>query len=82
VRYQSADKLLVVPQRVPESYVRSSVTTKIEDRLRSINSQVRSRTKLERIIDDFNLYPERRKKDVMQDIVDDMSRRLRSRSSR
>ena len=56
-----------------EDYVRSSVTTTIEDRLRSINQQVRSRTRLERIIEDFNLYSERRKKDIMQDIVDDMS---------
>ena len=72
-QYRSETAILVVPQRVPENYVRSTVTTKIEDRLRSINQQVRSRTKLERIIEDFNLYADRRKKDIMQDIVDDMS---------
>ena len=72
-KYRSETAILVVPQRVPENYVRSSVTTKIEDRLRSINQQVRSRTKLERIIEDFNLYADRRKTDIMQDIVDDMS---------
>ncbi len=72
VRYQAHTTLLVVPPRVSENYVRSSVTTRIEDWLRSINQQVRSRTKLERIIGDLNLYPERRKKDIMQDIVDDM----------
>ena len=71
-RYQAHMTILVVPQRVSEDYVRPSVTTKIEDRLRSINQVVRSRTRLERIIEDFNLYPERRKKDSMQDIVDDM----------
>ena len=76
VRYQSATTILFVPQRVPEAYVRSSVTTSIEDRLRSINQQVRSRTKLERIINDCDLYPERRKKDNMQDIVDDMSKAI------
>jgi uncharacterized protein involved in exopolysaccharide biosynthesis len=73
VRYQSQTTILVVRQRLPEDYVRPSVTTTIEDRLRTINQQVRSRTRLERIIDDVNLYPERRKKDGMQDIVDDMS---------
>ena len=72
--YRSATTILVVPQRVSEDYVHASVTTKIEDRLRTINQQVKSRNKLERIIEDFNLYPERRKKDVMQDIVDDMSK--------
>jgi polysaccharide chain length determinant protein (PEP-CTERM system associated) len=71
--YRSEARILVVPQRVPESYVRSTVTTKLEDRLRSINQLVRTRSKLERIIEDFNLYAERRKTDVMQNIVDDMS---------
>ena len=32
-RYRSDTLILVVPQRVPESYVRSTVTTRIEDRL-------------------------------------------------
>ena len=73
VRYRSDTTILVVPQRVSENYFRSSVTPRIEDRLRSINQQVRSRVRLEQIIEDFNLYPERRKKDIMQDIVDDMS---------
>ena len=32
--YRSETLILVIPQRVPESYVRSTVTTRIEDRLR------------------------------------------------
>ena len=72
-KYRSEASILVVPQRVTENYVRPSVTTKIGDRLRSIDQQVRSRTKLERIVEDFNLYAERRKTDIMQDIIDDMS---------
>ena len=56
--YRSDTLILVVPQRVPESYVRSTVTTRIEDRLQSITQQILSRTRLERIIQDFNLYAE------------------------
>src|SRR6185503_13850315 len=56
----------------PESYVRSTVTTRIEDRLQSITQQILSRTRLERIIQDFNLYPEARKTAIMEDIVDRM----------
>ena len=52
--YRSETTVLVVPQQVPENYVRSTVTMKIEDRLRSINQQVRSRTRLERIIEEFH----------------------------
>jgi polysaccharide chain length determinant protein (PEP-CTERM system associated) len=61
-----------VPQRVPESYVRSTVTARIEDRLLSIQQQILSRSRLERVIDDFNLYPEVRQKLAMEDIVDRM----------
>src|SRR5258705_13670864 len=57
-RYRSETVILVVPQRVPESYVRSIVTTGIEDRLRSISPQILGRTRLERIIQDLNLYVE------------------------
>src|SRR6185436_12614865 len=58
--YRSDTLILVVPQRVPESYVRSTVTARIEDRLQSISQQILSRTKLEQIISDFNLYPQER----------------------
>jgi polysaccharide chain length determinant protein (PEP-CTERM system associated) len=48
------------------------VTTRIEDRLQSISQQILSRTRLERIIQDFNLYADRRKSDIMEDIVERM----------
>lgn len=67
--YDSETLILVIPQRVPESYVRSTVTVRIEDRLRSITPQILSRTRLERIIEDFNLYPEERKARPMEQIV-------------
>ncbi len=75
-RYRSEATLIVVPQRVPENYLRPAVTTRIEDRVRSINQRVRSRTKLERIIEDYNLYADRRKTDTMQNIVEDMSQAI------
>jgi polysaccharide chain length determinant protein (PEP-CTERM system associated) len=67
--YRSETLILVVPQRVPESYIRSTVTNRIEDRLRSIREQVLSRSMLERIILEFDLYPEQRKRIPMEDIV-------------
>ena len=70
--YRSDTLILVVPQRVPESYVKSTVTSRIEDRLQSISQQILSRTRLERIIQDFNLYAEERKTGIMEDIVEQM----------
>ena len=71
--YRSESLILVVPQRVPESYVRSTVTTRIEDRLQAISQQILSRTRLEQIITDFGLYPrERARQELMEDIVERM----------
>lgn len=67
--YRSETTILVVPQRVPESYIRSTVTNRIEDRLRSIREQVLSRSMLEPIILEFNLYPEQRQHIPMEDVV-------------
>jgi len=73
-RYKSDTLILVVPQQVPESYVRSTVTTRIEDRLQSIAQQILSRTRLERIIQDFNLYEKERRAGIMEDVVEGMRR--------
>jgi polysaccharide chain length determinant protein (PEP-CTERM system associated) len=74
--YRSETLILVVPQRVPESYVRSTVTARIEDRLQSISQQILSRTRLEQVITDFNLYPEERaQRQLMEDIIERMRTR-------
>ena len=74
--YRAETLILVVPQRVPESYVRSTVTARIEDRLQSISQQIMSRTRLEQVINDFNLYAqERANKELMEDIVERMRTR-------
>ena len=73
-RYRSETLILVVPQRVPESYVKSTVTTRIEDRLQSISQQILSRTRLERIVQDFNLYAEERRTGIMEDVIERMRR--------
>lgn len=72
--YRSETLILVVPQRVSESYVRSVVTSRIEDRLRSISEQLNSRTRLEPIIHEFNLYGKERQRMPMEDVVAVMRR--------
>jgi polysaccharide chain length determinant protein (PEP-CTERM system associated) len=54
--YQAETLILVVPQKVPETYVRPIVQLGMEQRLRTIKEQVISRTNLERIISRFKLY--------------------------
>ena len=73
-RYRSESLILVVPQRVPENFVRSTITSDVGERLQSISQQILSRTRLERIILELNLYQEQRKTGIMEDVVERMRR--------
>ena len=75
-RYRSSTLIQMIPQQVPESYVRPTVKTRIEDRLRSLNQQIVSRTRLEPVIREFNLYPKEVKAGLMEDVVEQMRRDL------
>ena len=79
--YLAETTILVVPQRIPEAYVKSTITMRIEDRMQTIKQQLYSRTLLEATIKEFNLYPdERRAGTPMEDIVGKMRRRTQNRS--
>lgn len=54
--YQSTTLILVEAQKVPETLVRTTVTTPIEDRLQAISQQILSRTRMQRVIEKFDLY--------------------------
>ena len=54
--YQSTATVLVDRQQVPEAFVRSTVTSELETRLRSISQEILSRSRLESLINRFGLY--------------------------
>ncbi len=68
-QYQSETLILVVPQRVPETFVRSTVTMRIEDRMRTIAQQILSRPRLEQLITEMDLYPEERQVRPLDDVI-------------
>jgi polysaccharide chain length determinant protein (PEP-CTERM system associated) len=75
--YRSQAVLQVVSQRVPESYVRPTVTMSLQARLQSIRSLILSRTRLERLILELNLYPQEREAGaIMEDLVERMRREV------
>lgn len=56
--YKSSTLITVEAQKVPETFVRSTVTIPIEERLQAISQQILSRTRLERVIEKYQLYRE------------------------
>jgi polysaccharide chain length determinant protein (PEP-CTERM system associated) len=75
LRYRSEALILVVPPQVPGTYVQQTVTESVEDRLPGITAQILSRSRLERIIVDMDLYREERSRQVMEDVVEQMRTR-------
>jgi polysaccharide chain length determinant protein (PEP-CTERM system associated) len=71
-RYRAQTSIIITPQQVPRDYVESTITTLLADRLQMISQQILSRTRLERVIEEFNLYPEMRANRIMQDVVEQM----------
>lgn len=67
--YQASTTILVIPQRVPTDMVRSTIVTSAAERLNIIAKVVLSRTRLERVIQEFNLYGAERKRLYMEDVV-------------
>lgn len=73
--YESKATILVLPPLVPEEFVRSTVSLRLEDRLGAMQQQIMSRTRLERIVLDFDLYKEQRHSGaIMEDVVEQMRR--------
>ena len=54
--YEASTTILIKPQQVPTDYVQSIVTADLESRIYSISQQILSRTNLEKIINQFNLF--------------------------
>ena len=75
-RYRSEARILIVPQQVPEDFVQPTVTTRLDARLQAIAQQIQSRTRLERIIQELNLYEDERQSMILEDVIEMMRRNI------
>jgi polysaccharide chain length determinant protein (PEP-CTERM system associated) len=74
--YRSSTLILVSPQKVPTSFVFSTVTTDLNERMQSIMQEILSRTRLEKIVQEFGLYPDGSKVSTMEDRVETLRRKI------
>jgi uncharacterized protein involved in exopolysaccharide biosynthesis len=71
MRYRSQAVIQVVPPQIPNEYVRAPSPRPLDDRIRAVTQTVLSRTRLERVINEFNLYQEERASRTMEEVVAD-----------
>jgi polysaccharide chain length determinant protein (PEP-CTERM system associated) len=74
--YRATTLILVQPQGVPEAYVRSTVTESVTSRLSTIGQEILSRTRLEKVITEFNLYADLQPNVPMESIIELMRRAI------
>lgn len=75
--YVSSAIIRVVPPQVPESFVPTNINIEMSQRINSMAQEILSRANLTNIINTFNLYPEERLRKPMQDVVEDMRRKVK-----
>lgn len=74
--YESETVILVQSQNLPEEYIKSTVTFNPEKYVNTLSRQVMSRSRLESIIQDHNLYEELRRRATMDEVVEKMQGRI------
>ena len=70
--FKSEMLIQIVPQQVPDRFIPNTVTERTEDRMESLQAQVKSRSQLEPLIREFQLYPEMLSVAPMEDVVNRM----------
>ncbi|HOE73093.1 MAG TPA: GNVR domain-containing protein [Deltaproteobacteria bacterium] len=68
-KFEATTLILVQPQEIPSVYVAATVSTGIEERLRTLSQEVMSRSNLENIIMEMDLFREERAQGAPMDIL-------------
>jgi succinoglycan biosynthesis transport protein ExoP len=74
--YVSAAVIKITPQQIPESMVQSSINQQMYDRINSMEQTILSRSVLTTIINTYNLYPSERLRLPIEDVIDEMRKKI------
>jgi polysaccharide biosynthesis transport protein len=75
--YRSTTLILVDPQKIPADYVKQTVSSDVTDRLQTLSQEILSRTRLQKIIDQFGLYKDQDGRMSKEDIIEMMSKDIK-----
>jgi polysaccharide biosynthesis transport protein len=75
--YRSSTSILIENAKIPEDYVKGIVGSSVEERLTMIQQQVMSRSLLGQIVEEFDLYSNKVKRDGMESVLDDFKKEMK-----
>lgn len=70
--YISSSTILIEDQEIPTEYVQTTVTSFVEKRLQEIKQKIMSTTRLQEVIDKYELYTDLKKNKTNEEIIDKM----------
>ncbi len=70
--YRSTATILIEEQEIPPELVRSTITSYADERIQTISQRVMTRANLMQIIDKYDLYADRRRRDTIEEILERM----------
>lgn len=72
--YRSEATVLIIPPQVSATVVRPTIDGRLKERIELMKRQILSRTRLEQIIEELNLYKTERKELLMDQVIDRMQK--------
>jgi len=75
--YRSNTLILVESQKVPTDYIKPMAVDSIESRIITIQQQILSRTLLQKIIEEYSLYPDELRRQPIEDVIELMRRDIK-----
>jgi polysaccharide chain length determinant protein (PEP-CTERM system associated) len=75
--YRSTATVLVDRQQVPESMVKPTVTSALETRLHTISQEILSRSRLDALIKQFDLYRDLRQRVASEEVIERMRKDIK-----
>lgn len=70
--YKSTSTILVEDQEIPTEYIQTTVTSLVEKRLQEIKQKIMSTTRLQEVIDKYELYTDLKKNKTSEEIIEKM----------
>jgi polysaccharide biosynthesis transport protein len=74
--YKSTATVLILNQQIPAAMVPSTVTTYAQERIGAITQEVTSRSRILKLVEKYNLLPDKVKKLTTEELVDQIRKRI------
>ncbi len=78
--YRSSATILIEEQEIPKNLIRSTITAFAWQRIQTISQRVMTRSNLLHLINEFDLYPNKRRSDTTEELVRQMRHDIKLRA--